>query len=203
MLTAAYFRSKRRWKRMSQNSLWTNCAGIEAAQIVELAITLPVLVGLWYGIFDFGQAFNLKQKLSDATREAARFASTQTTADLPPASGTPQSMINVRNALSAYLKANNINDCGLTAATAAQSSAYTWVFTASGCPAGNLTLTINRGKIIAIGSGSTTVTLEATQIDLSYPYQWQFSKVVQLIAPNATFAGPTQIPSSAIMPNIS
>jgi hypothetical protein len=51
-----------------QHGFWTPCASCEAAQIVELAITLPVLVGLCYGIFDFGQAFNLKQKLSDITR---------------------------------------------------------------------------------------------------------------------------------------
>ena len=74
--------------------------------------------------------------------------------------------------------------------------------TATGCATGNLTLTINRGKVIAIGSGSNAVTLEATQVDLTYPYQWQFARVVKLIAPTATFSGPAQIPSTAIMPNI-
>jgi Flp pilus assembly protein TadG len=176
-------------------------ANTEGAQIVELAITLPVLVGLWYGIFDFGQAFNLKQKLSDATREAARFASNQSTSDLT--NSPPQSILDVRNLVSAYLKANNVNDCGLATAAATQGPTYTWVITATGCPAGNLVLTINRGKIIAIGSGSTAVTLEATQVDLTYPYQWQFSKVVKLLAPTASFSGPAQIPSTAIMPNIS
>ena len=201
MFNAAYVRGQNLFRHI-RLCLFSAAISTEAAQIVELAITLPVLVGLWYGIFDFGQAFNLKQKLSDATREAARFASNQTTSDLT-ATTTPQSILNVRNAVSAYLIANNINDCGLATAIATQSPTYTWTFAPTGCSAGTLTLRINRGKIIAVGSGATAVTLEATEVDLSYPYQWQFSKVVQLIAPNATFAGPTQIPSSAIMPNIS
>lgn len=201
MLKAVHVRSKAVFQRALRHRLWANCAGTAGAQIVELAITLPVLVGLWYGTFDFGQAFNLKQKLSDATREAARFASNQSTSDLT--NPTPQSIIDVRNLVSAYLKANNVNDCGLATAAATQGPTYTWVMTATGCPAGSLVLTINRGKIISIGSGSTAVTLEATQVDLTYPYQWQFSRVVKLIAPNATFSGPAQIPSTAIMPNIS
>ncbi len=190
------FSLKDRWCQF-----WSACSGTEAAQIVELAITLPVLVGLWYGIFDFGQAFNLKQKLSDATREAARFAANQSTADLT-SSSTPQSILDVRNLVSSYLTANNINSCGLGTASATQSPTYTWVFTATGCSVGNLTLTIDRGKILVVGSGAGAVTIEATQVDLNYPYQWQFGRVVKLLAPSATFSGPTQIPSTSIMPNI-
>jgi Flp pilus assembly protein TadG len=201
MFKASYDRIQRYLRPQFRRRLWIACGDTQAAQIVELAITLPVLVGLWYGIFDFGHAFNLKQKLSDATRQAARFAANQSTSDLT--NSTPQSLIDVRNAVSAYLIANNVNDCGLGTATATESPTYTWVFTASGCSAGNLVLTVNRGKIFTIGSGATAVTLQATQVDLSYPYQWQFSRVVKLIAPNATFAGPTQIPSTAIVPNIS
>jgi Flp pilus assembly protein TadG len=201
MLRSIYVRLKKVISRERWREVWGLFGQTEAAQIVELAITLPVLVGLWYGTFDFGQAFNLKQKLSDATRQAARFASNQSTSDLT--NPTPQSIVDVRNLVSAYLKANNVNDCGLATAAATQGPIYAWVMTATGCPAGSLVLTINRGKIISIGSGSTAVTLETTQVDLTYPYQWQFSRVVKLIAPNATFSGPAQIPSTAIMPNIS
>ena len=201
MFKATHVRSRAFFMRARRHRLWANCAGTAGAQIVELAITLPVLVGLWYGIFDFGHAFNLKQKLSDATREAARFASNQSTSDLTNSS--PPSIAEVRNLVSAYLKSNNVSDCGLGTTAVPAGTNYTWVFTATGCATGNLTLTINRGKIIAIGSGSNAVTLEATQVDLTYPYQWQFARVVKLIAPTATFSGPAQIPSTAIMPNIS
>jgi Flp pilus assembly protein TadG len=201
MLNLIYTRIKKVVSSQRLREVLGRLGSSEGAQIVELAITLPVLVGLWYGTFDFGQAFNLKQKLSDATREAARFASNQSTSDLT--NSPPPSILEVRDLVSAYLKANNVNDCGLATAGATQGPTYTWVITASGCPAGTLTLTINRGKTINIGSGANAVILEATQVDLTYPYQWQFSRVVKLIAPTATFSGPAQIPSTAIMPNIS
>ncbi len=201
MFMGAYAHIRSCLKRCSWREIWIVCSDTQAAQIVELAITLPVLVGLWYGIFDFGQAFNLKQKLSDATRQAARFAANQTTIDLT--NSPPQSILDVRNMVAAYLTANKVNDCGLSTTVPTESPTYTWVFTATGCAAGNLTLTINRGKILLIGSGANAQNVEATQVDLNYPYQWQFSKVVKLIAPNASFSGPVQIPSTAIMANIS
>ena len=43
-----------------------------ASQIVEFAVALPLLLVLAVGIFDFGSAFNMKQKLTNAAREAAR-----------------------------------------------------------------------------------------------------------------------------------
>jgi Flp pilus assembly protein TadG len=152
-------------------------------------------VGLWYGIFDFGQAFNTKQKLSDITREAARFAANQTTIDLT--NSPPQSILAVRNLVSASLLANNMNDCGLASVSPTQSPIYTWTITAN-CGTGNLTLRINRGKIFIAGDK----TVEATQVDLSYPHQWQFTRVVKLLAPNASFTGPAQIPATTIMANI-
>lgn len=195
MLRETYSRGKKLLKRVIRKKIWAACAGTEAAQIVELAITLPVLVGLWYGMFDFGQAFNIKQKLSDITRQAARFAANQTTIDLTTA--PPQSILAVRNLVSASLIANNMSDCGLASKIPTQSPTYTWTFTAA-CGAADLTLKINRGKIL--GAGLQTV--EATQVDLNYPHQWQFSRVVKLIAPNASFTGPAQIPSTSIMANI-
>jgi Flp pilus assembly protein TadG len=195
MLRAIYLRCRGLLKRVIWQKICTACAGAEAAQIVELAITLPVLVGLWYGMFDFGQAFNIKQKLSDITREAARFSANQTTSDLTTA--PPQSILAIRNLVSAALIANNISDCGLASKTPIQSPTYTWTFTAT-CGAGNLTLKINRGKILSAGSQ----TVEGTQVDLNYPHQWQFSRVVKLIAPNASFTGPAQIPATSIMANI-
>ena len=195
MLRETYSRGKKLLKRVIRKKIWAACAGTEAAQIVELAITLPVLVGLWYGMFDFGQAFNMKQKLSDITRQAVRFAANQTTIDLTTT--PPQSILAVRNLVSASLIANNMSDCGLASKIPTQSPTYTWTFTAA-CGAGDLTLKINRGKIL--GAGLQTV--EATQVDLNYPHQWQFSRVVKLIAPNASFTGPSQIPSTSIMANI-
>jgi hypothetical protein len=41
-------------------------ADIAASQMVEFAVCLPFLVVVVVGIFDFGEAFNLKQKLNGA-----------------------------------------------------------------------------------------------------------------------------------------
>jgi uncharacterized membrane protein len=54
----------------------------EAAAIIEFAVALPLLIVLVVGIFDFGGAFNLKQKLNNAVREGARFGASQPTNDL-------------------------------------------------------------------------------------------------------------------------
>jgi len=54
--------------------------GREGSQLVELAFVLPLLAVMIVGIFDFGEAYNLKQKLNNTAREAARFAAGQNSA---------------------------------------------------------------------------------------------------------------------------
>ncbi len=178
----------------------------EGAQIVELAITLPLLAAIFVATYDFGQAFNVKQKLVAATREGARFAANQTTADLTSTNGTPPSIFAIRDVIDSYLIANNVSDCGLNGAIAAPPSGWTWTFTAGGCSGGNLSLTINRGftfTTTSLGtSGNVTVTVEATQVTMSYPYRWQFNRVAQILVPGTSYAPVTQIPTSAVVQNL-
>lgn len=47
----------------------------EGASAVELALTLPILIAVMLAIFDFGQAWLIKQNLSMCSREGARLAS--------------------------------------------------------------------------------------------------------------------------------
>ena len=49
----------------------------DGAELVEFAISLPLLVVFVVGIYDFGAAFTLKQKLGNITLEAARIAASQ------------------------------------------------------------------------------------------------------------------------------
>lgn len=110
----------------------------EASQIVELAVSLPLLVVILVGIMDFGGAFNLKHKLDIAVRETARAASNQSTADLT--NPAPASIDALRQLLDGNLTAVQANDCGLSAATSTKIS-LSWTYTAStGCP-GTLSLT--------------------------------------------------------------
>jgi Flp pilus assembly protein TadG len=174
------------------------------SQLVELAVTLPFLVVMVVGIFDFGGAYNLKQKLSGITREAARYAADSPTNDLT-SGGTPQSVQGIRNLVDDDLTAAGINDCSLRTVGGAAAGNLSWTFAANGTCPGTLTLTVQRSyDFVANGTGaSAPVHVISTQITLSYPYKWEFGNVVGLIAPGANYAkGVTQISTFSIVPNM-
>lgn len=179
-----------KWKRRTQ------CC--DGAQILEFAVALPLLVVFVVGIYDFGQAFNTKEKLNFAARDGARFGSTQPTNDLSQAS--PFSVAAIRDLVDADLIAANINDCGLGAIQ--QSAPLVWMATGT-CPNSfTFTLTIDRGYVVAPSpNASQPVQQISTHIDIQYPYQWQFSSAIQLVVPGATYARITQIETDAIAAN--
>lgn len=157
----------------------------DAAALIEFAVSLPLLVVLVVGIFDFGGAFNLKQELNNAAREGARFAAAQPSNDL--AQGQPPSVSAVRFVVDSYLLTAGINDCGLSAASYALATGYTWVFNASGHGC-SMTLTVNRANPVQETIGGATVNILCTTVNISYPYQWHFNNVIQLLAPNANYS---------------
>jgi Flp pilus assembly protein TadG len=175
--------------------------GTHAAALIEFAVALPLLVVLVVGIFDFGAAFNVKQKLSNAVREGARFGAAQPTNDL--ASQSPPSVDAIRFLVDSYLQKANINDCGLsTIPEPAQGGGFVWVYTANtGCPAA-LTLIISRLVLVQETIGGNNVTMVCTTIHISYPYQWRFNNVIQLLVPGASYASVSQIPGDATAENM-
>lgn len=177
----------------------------QAAQIVEFAVVLPLLAVMVVGIFDFGQAFSIRQKLTFAARDGARFGSSQPTNDLTQA--TPISVSAIRDLVDADLLAAGLSDCSLGAI--AQSGAVAWSASGS-CPnSATFTLTIDRGYVsppvgqagIAISGAAEPLRLIATHVQVSYPFQWHFNSVIRLLVPSATYAGITQIETDAIVPN--
>ena len=183
--------------------LWRRCkfkayARTEGSQIAEFAISLPLLAVIVIGITDFGSAFNLKYKLSNAVREGLRFASTQTASDL--SNPIPLSIAAIHDVVDNYLVGEHVNDCGLST-TSPTNAGLVWTYSANtGCPGnGTLTLTINRGDTFQT---TTPVTVEITRIRISYPYQWRFSSVVKVLIPSAQYAGVTQITTEAVMKNL-
>ena len=170
----------------------------EASQIVELAVSLPLLAVVVIGLTDFSGAFNTKFRLSNAVREGARFASSQRTTDL--SNPTPLSISGVRDVVDNSLVAVHLNDCGLSTVSPTNAG-LTWTYTANtGCP-GTLTLTIDRGNVFVTGAG-TPVTVEATHVSIQYPYQWRFSRVITVLIPSATYAGVTLISTDAVVQNL-
>jgi hypothetical protein len=168
--------------------------GTEAAALIEFAVALPLLVVLVVGIFDFGGAFNLKQELNNAVREGAQLGASMPTNDLLSAT-TPQSVDAVRYLVASYLRAANINDCGLgTMPPPASGGGQTWIYTTTGSCPGTLQLTIQRPCIAPLCPSAVGATFLAntylanTYVKISYPYQWHFNNVIQLLVPGANYA---------------
>jgi Flp pilus assembly protein TadG len=195
--------------------------GSEGAEILEFAISLPLLLVVCVGVFDFGAAFTVKQKVGNLALQGARFASNQPTNDLSLAGacGTPASICSVRDVVEANLVASKLNDCGLGIATGAAGTHYNptlpanpgaplaWYFDASAGCAGTMTLTIERGftytaTLPAPPFQAGNYWIEGTKVTVSYPYQWQFNRVIPLIAPGANYPATSQINSVAIMQNL-
>lgn len=180
----------------------------EGTQLVELAVTLPFLVVLVVGIFDFGGAYNLKQNLNNAAREGARFGSSSSTSDLGSA-GMPSSVVAAKNVVDEYLKSANLDDCGLAGSGGSwNSGSETATYTASGgACAGPLPLTLTIARSCSypatIAGASGTINVISTCITIKYPHAWKFGNVVGLLSPGANYArGVSQVTGSAVVPNM-
>jgi len=174
------------------------------SQIVEFAVSLPLLLVLAVGIFDFGNAYNLKQKVTHASREAARLGSSQPTSDLTTAA--PVSVTAIRDAVVKDLQNANLSDCGLSgsAPVAAGGGLWKWTFTTSCGAAGNLVLIVDRGKRIptsVLTADGKNLTLVGTSATLQYPYLWEFNRVIGLLVPGAAYPGTSQISVTTYMSN--
>lgn len=175
----------------------------EGAQLVELAVILPLLIVIIVGIFDFSQAFNLKQRLGDAAFQGARVGSSEPTTDF--SQSPPTSVTAIRDVVHTYLKRADIDPCGL-GPISASASPLTWTATGSAAPCSGtnqFTLTIQRGYTFpaTVTGVASQVNVVATQVTISYPYRWSFNRVIGLLASGASYAGPSQLTATAIVPN--
>ena len=167
-----------------------------ASQLVEFAVALPLLIVFVVGIFDFSNAFTLKQKLTNITRDAARTAASEPTVDLAnPSAAFPVSVHDAFYIIDNYLKANNIDDCGVVL-KGAPIATLTWQFqVASGSnSACGITITINRGYYFVLQQPTLAPTASCTPgptqgltqvvgtcVSIQYSYPWRFGQVVGLI----------------------
>jgi hypothetical protein len=106
----------------------------------------------------------------------------------------PASICVVRDVVDSTLVASNVGDCGLATASASLTAPLTWTFTAS-CPA-QMSLRIERGVIQTTNLPSPTFdsdpyNVENTRVTLTYPYSWQFNRVIRILAPSANYLGST------------
>jgi Flp pilus assembly protein TadG len=180
------------WRTRLPSDLKQGRTDERASQIVEIALSLPLLVVFVVGIFDFSGAVSLKQKLTNAAREGARVAAADPANDLGKAT-VPASVADAFQVVDNYLVSENIAPCGLTLGTFTATK-LTWVFTGAASPCGAtaaFVLTINRGCIQKVNA----VNLVGTCVTIQYPYKWQFNSVASLVG--GTFTGPTSITANA------
>ncbi|MFZ1919736.1 MAG: TadE/TadG family type IV pilus assembly protein [Terriglobales bacterium] len=172
----------------------------DGSAILEFAIVLPLLVVFIAGIYDFGGAFNQKQKVEQAAQEGAIVAGAQPTSDLLPVAtsvSNPDSLVPV-----VYAVFNSLQQSGvLTAACTAPgtptgpsgpSPTLTWQYTITGCSnynsSDNLVITINRGFVAA--TSTTQLDVVGTVVTVSFPYDWRFYSVIQQILPGVIKTSP-------------
>lgn len=183
---------------------WNSAKEEAGAQIMEFALVLPLLVVFVVAIYDFGQAFNVKEKLNFAVKDGARFGAAEPTNDLSRA--TPVSVTAIRDLVDADLIAAGIDDCGLGPIVPPTSSPLVWTAkgTTGNCSENSaLILTIDRGFVFSSGPSGATEPLQiiSTRVDINYPYRWRFGSVIKLIAPGSAATGITQIETGAIAAN--
>jgi len=184
-----------------------------AAQLVEFAVALPLLVVFVVGIFDFSGAFTLKQRLTNIARDASRTAAVDPSNDVQPGLlPPPASVVDVFQIVDNYLLANNVNDCGITVSNVS-AAGLTWTFNANGngCPSAGLTIIVNRGYYFpATGavlpgancqaqSPNAQTAIVATCVSVQYPYPWRFGKAASLLGSNNAL--PTTITAVAVAMN--
>jgi len=186
-------------------SRWQWCADTRGSQIVEFAVALPLIAVFVVGLFDFGSAFGLKQRLANAAREGARVGANQPTSDL--SNTTAPSVDAIAEVVGNYLVSAKVFDCGLAGGprTVTHPTALKWIYTANGCPGKTVVLTIDRGYIFTVNLPapySQTLTVEGTQVTLTYPYQWKFNNVIKLLVSSASYPATTQLSTVATMQNL-
>ncbi len=175
--------------------------GAEAAQLVEFALVLPLLWALAVGAFDFGAAYVLKQKLTNAAREGARIAASQSRADLTQT--TPPSVQAIRDAVVNYLTDANVTTCAIGTAPGAGPSPLSWSYSSSttGCTSAPV-LVIERGYTFTAAIGGVPTLVTGTRVTLNYPFNWSFSSAIKLLAPSSSYAGAITISTNVVMQNL-
>ena len=179
----------------------------EGSALLEFAITLPLLVVLIVGIYDFSGAFNQKQKIEHAAQEGAIVAGAQPMSDIASTNADPESLRPVVMAIfNSLARSGALPNAGALCTppptptpTPPTPPSLAWKYTISGCP-DDLVITIDRGGVIPT-TGLPTVAL-GTNVQVSYPYHWRFGSAIQLMFPGPNGYGtPVNLTEQATVHN--
>ncbi len=174
--------------------------GERGSQIVELALILPLLLVFTAAGFDFGSVFTERDKIANSAREGARIGSQQQFQQLAQngAGAAPTADVKaIGQSVFAYLQnAKVVRGCTLSAGS--NTAAFTWTFTASSCP-DSLTIKVERANPVAV-NGVNALT---TRVTVTYPAHFLlFHRVINLVAPGASYGSTFSITAVATMQNV-
>ncbi len=141
------------------------------SQIVEFAITVPLLAIFSVGIFDFGGAFNAKQKIAAAAQEGATTAASQPTFDLDQANpvSVQAAETAVFNSLAnqKVLPQANVGGCVANVVPVQTNLSWTYTIPSCGVAGDSLIITIDRGFTFWTQANAEKVI--ASHVTVTYP----------------------------------
>lgn len=176
-----------------------NLASAQAgSQLFEFALALPFLLAFVVGIFDFGQVYNLKQKLNNAAREAARFAANENSGGNNLVVNGVSDVSAIGDVVANYLTNAGVKQCTITQPPKVSGGVFVYTFSSGSTGCGNFSLVIDRGYVVAVGPPVAI----GTHVALSYPYTWSLGSIIGLLLPGSTLTLPVTISTDAIMQNI-
>lgn len=183
----------------------------KAAELVEFALALPLILVMIVGLLDFAHAYEIKQALANAAREGARLgASEGNSPDLTNYPAMAVSAQAIYDDVTTYLTNAGIDTsyfinptfspCVVapTANYPGNTGGFCWQFYSSG----NYGLRIERAVILNNIDSNGGMTF-ATRVTLNYPYDYSFgfNHVINLVVPSAKVSPTIEISTDAMMAN--
>lgn len=173
--------------------------GTEGAQLLEFALALPFLLVFVVGVIEFSGAYNLKQKEANAAREGARIAVSTNVTDTTCTSTIPCSIQAAAQAVANYMTNAGVDSSCIDPSSLQYTGYMTYTYT---CASG-ISLTINREfGYTYTPSGGTPIALFGTKVNVTYPYNWSFNRIIKLLVPGSTIGLPATLTESAVMKNL-
>ena len=135
------------------------------SELVEFALLMPLLLLLVAGVWDFGSAFLLKDRMTNAAREGARVSVSMPINSTSCAGSVPCPLVAAADEVRQYMtNAGHDASCILPL----QPETYTAPARVDYTCQNGIALEIDRGATIASAGGAVS----ATRLTLTFPLRW-------------------------------
>ena len=173
------------------NARMRSAPGQHGAQLLELALVLPILLFLVVGAWDFGSKIVLRQKLTNAAREGARVMVSSSLRNSTNCTTTnPCAVVSAANMVKLYLTNAGLDASWISGDSPSNSTACSWTYNQS--TAGGASVVFNAAYPITTSTGAPAL---ATQVTITWPIKWQLGGLLGGYAPS-------YIQTSAVMADI-